>query len=120
MQVLGVIVKERSEIEARIQRDVEQREMVLEYMVKPAAKQLQSVLARLTDFPEQVHLDRVRRLIVERHCVVGCAVLSFEPGKPLCRVDSRVPRCCKTYLTEQILHCTRSRPKLRSLVGAGG
>lgn len=53
IQVLGVIAKERSEIEARIQRDVEQREMVIEYMVKPAAKQLQSVLARLTDFPEQ-------------------------------------------------------------------
>ena len=65
-QVLGVIAKERSEIEARIQRDAEQREMVLEYMVKPAAKQIQSVFARLTDFPEQVCVDWVNPLIDAR------------------------------------------------------
>ena len=55
-----MIADEREEIEARIQRDAEQREMVKEYMIAPAEQQLASVFERLSDFPAQVRMDGVR------------------------------------------------------------
>ena len=63
-KALAVIAKERKEIEARIRRDLEQREMVKEYMIAPAEEQLAAVFERLTDFPAQVcalHLPRLVR-----------------------------------------------------------
>ena len=63
-KALAVIAKERKEIEARIRRDLEQREMVKEYMIAPAEEQLAAVFERLADFPVQVcalHLPRLVR-----------------------------------------------------------
>ena len=68
-QALAVIADERKEIEARIQRDAEQREMVKEYMIAPAEQQLASIFERLSDFPAQVRAYGWRP--VSRLAIIG-------------------------------------------------